>query len=336
MSDTLERPDAAIGLGGRALVLPDGIYLNLAESTYHNATALGSGDMRRLAVSPPDFWFNSKMNPLWEEDDAATPAKIVGSATHAMVLYGMAEFMKHYAFTRFPGNRKDGIEERKRIRDSGRIPIKAADYERIQQVGAIVRGNRVLANAFSGGIATEISIFWTGDSGIQKKCRIDYLKQRASVDLKTITNTSDHMDFVTACRHAIASYDYPVQAEHYREGREQMARLIDENMIYLDEVHTETLAIPAGMYSAVGDLRRAAQSEFAFVMIFVQKTGAPLTHGVKLSKGNGVLDLARRKIERAEDNWRWYMDRFGADTPWLLEEPLDELSVEELPAWWGR
>jgi hypothetical protein len=67
----------------------------------------------------------------------------------------------------------------------------------------------------------------------------------------------------------------------------------------------------------------------------VQKTGAPLTHGFSLSKGNGVLDLARRKIEKAEDNWRFYMEKFGADVPWLLEEPLDELAVEELPAMVG-
>jgi hypothetical protein len=204
--------------------LPDGIYLDLPEDTYHNATALGSGDIRRLAVSPEDFWFESKYNPLWSPEDSSTPSKTFGTAAHAMVLYGPSEFERRYGVTDFPGNIKAGIEDRKRLREEGRIPLKRSEWERIQQIGAIVRANPVLAEAFSGGIASEVSIFWTAD-GIQKKARIDYLKRRASVDLKTISPKHEGRSFVASCRDAMAAYNYPVQAAHYIEARQHMAEL---------------------------------------------------------------------------------------------------------------
>jgi hypothetical protein len=214
------------------LYLDDGVYLNLDEASYHNASALGSGDIRRLAVSPPDFWFNSKMNPLWSPEDSETPAKIVGTATHVMVLYGADEFNRRYAFTEFPGNIKAGIAERDRIRAQGKVPIKQDDWQRIHQVGAIVRANPVLTNAFSGGAAAEVSVVWTSASGIQKKCRIDYLKQRASVDLKTITNRHENMDFVTACRHSIAAYDYPDTGRALSRRPRADGRLIADGRLF--------------------------------------------------------------------------------------------------------
>lgn len=314
------------------LGLPNGVYLNLPEEDYHNATALGSGDIRRLAVSPPDFWFNSKLNPLWHPDDSDTAAKQVGTAAHVMVLYSRDEFNRRYGACDYPGNIKLGKAEREKIRDAGKIPLRRDDWDRLHQIGAIVRANPTLTNAFSGGAASEVSIFWTSN-GIQKKCRIDYLKPRASVDLKTITNRREGMSFPQACRAAIAEYNYPVQAEHYREGREQMARLIEEGSVF---VGGPSWRVPAEKPLAPKMIECALSKEFAFVIIFVQKTGAPLTWGCSLSRGNGVLDLARRTIERAEDHWRAYMERFGRDIPWILEEPLAELAVEELPQWWGR
>jgi hypothetical protein len=313
-------------------VLEDGVYLDLPEDVYHNATALGSGDMRRLAVSPPDFWFNSKMNPLWHPDDSLTPAKIVGTAAHVMVLYGREEFDRRYGATDYPGNIKAGQTERRRLREAGRIPIHREEWERIYQIGGIIRANPTLAQAFSGGAASEVSVFWTSPDGIKKKCRIDYLKTRASVDLKTVTNRHEGMSFVQACRQSIATYNYPLQAEHYREGRDMMAGLVRDGRLW-DGVDGSRLG--------VGDcdkrLTECIESKtHAFVIVFVQKTGAPLTWACSLSRGNGILDIARRMIERAEDNWRMYMEKFGRETPWLLEEPLDEISVEELPTWWAR
>lgn len=310
-------------------ILSDGVYLDLPEDTYHNATALGSGDIRRLAVSPEDFWFESKYNPLWRPEDSDTPAKTFGTAAHVMVLYGPTEFERRYAPTAFPGNIKAGIAERKEIREVGRIPLKQAEWERIQQIGAIVRSNPVLAEAFSNGLASELSVFWTAD-GIQRKCRIDYLKRRASVDLKTISPKHEGRSFVASCRDAIASYNYPVQAAHYIEGRQHMAGLIEAGEVYAGE------GVPSSILYRRDDLLKAAKSEHAFVIVFVQSSGAPLTHGFSFSPGNGVLDIARKTIEQAIHNWETYTERFGLETPWLLSEPLDELAVEELPAWWGR
>jgi hypothetical protein len=320
------------------ITIPDGIYIDLPEEDYHNATALGSSDIRKLAVNPEDFWFESKMNPLWEPDEQdEKEALVVGAATHVMVLYGRSEFERRYGPCDFPGNRKLGIEERKRVREAGKIPLKRQHWDRIELAGGIFRGNRYLKEAFSGGVATEISVFWTVD-GLQKKCRIDYLKQRATVDLKTIANKHEGMSFKGACRLSIAAYNYPVQAEHYREGREQMFRLAKADDIYVGRGRVRTSEIPDDEFQGqIGKILLAARSkDFAFVIVFVQKTRAPLTWATKLSRGNGVLDVARKMIERAEENYRRYMESCGPDVPWLLEEPVGELAGEELPTWWGR
>lgn len=314
---------------GTPLSIPDGVYLDLAEDDYHDATALGSSDIRRLAVSPEEFWFESKFNPLWKPNKP-TPALKIGTATHVMVLYGSDEFNRRYAPTDFPGNVKAGKDEVARILAAGKIPLKRDDWQRIHMTGAIVRGNPHLANAFSGGAASEVSVFWTGENRIQKKCRIDYLKPRASVDLKTVSNSIEGTSFVSACRRSIATYDYPVQAEHYREGREQMARLISAKKIFGKPKDGSDEFISPRLIEC------ARSKEFAFVIVFVNKGNAPLSWACSLSRGNGVLDLARRSIEKAEYNWQTYMERFGAATPWLLAEPVEELDISDLPQWWAR
>jgi hypothetical protein len=316
-----------------ASFLPEGVYFRLPERLYHNDPALGSGDMKRLAVSPPDFWFNSKWNPSWIEDDE-TPAQRMGSAAHKCVLEGRDAFHTLYAPTDFPGNRKDGMAERERIAEAGKTALKRDDFNRIELMGGMVRSNPTLAAAFANGAGPEVSIFWTSKSGLRKKCRIDYLKPRATVDLKTIANQfGEH--FPSACRRQIASYRYDMQAAHYAEGRAQLARLVKAGAVFVggkDQSPPQTLAACA------------AAREWAWVFVFVQKDGAPLTWGATIScalddddrlvSANPLIDYGRRSCELAEYNWGMYVKRFGGlGVPWVLEEPLAELSVDDFPAW---
>lgn len=297
-----------------------GIYFDLDEAAYHEDEALGSSSMNALAVSPPDYWFDSAMNPL-REIDKATPSQIIGSATHKRVLEGRELFEARYAPTDFPGNIKAGIEERKRIAESNQIAIKREDWNRIQMVGAVIQANPGLSSAFTGSCGHEVSIFWEAN-GLRKKARIDALKLKASVDLKTHTKTKD-IPFPRSCRHAIANYNYVVQAEHYREGRLSMAAHVKARRVYGD--HDEAL------------LRRvAAIEDFSWVWIFVQSTGAPLTYGLTMTHGNGLYDIARNIILKAEEHYQTFMKEFGRDIPWMLMEHISELHVEEMPAWWGR
>jgi hypothetical protein len=300
--------------------LPDGVYFGMDEDDYHNSPALGSTDIKRLAQSPPDFWFQGKHNPDWEPDEP-TPAKKFGKAAHKCVLEGHDAFRALYAPVHEPGNTRDGKEERAATLATGRDWLLFEDFRRIEYMGAMVRSNPSLANAFVNGVGSEVSIFWTDARGMRKKCRIDYLKQRATVDFKTVGNQYNK-HFPIACRDAISNYRYDIQAAHYHEGRAQLKRLVKTGATQGAGPALDKLA------------QAAAQESWAWVFVFCQSSGAPLTFGCSLSAGadgaNPILEIGRRSIEIAEHNWDIYCKRFGGlGSPWVLDEPLAELSIDD-------
>ena len=296
-----------------------GVYFGLDDATYHADLALGSTDMKMLAFSPCDYWYGSRHNPNRPEDEP-TPSQVFGSAVHKHVLEGSQAFGSRYAATDHNGSTKAGKEERAAIAAAGRIAIKREDYQRIEAAAAMICANARLREAFTGGMP-EVSIFWDA-GGIRRKCRIDYLKARASVDLKSIRNTRN-LSFPQACHRAISDFRYDMQAEHYRQGRDALAGLAADGAVF-------------GDHDAAWVKRIAAAQGPAFVFIFYQAEGAPLTWGTILSPKNPILDIAREWIGRAEENYRDFVDRLGLKQPWLLDDPLAELEIADLPAWFAR
>lgn len=198
--------------------------------------------------------------------------------------------------------------------------MKIDNWTKILAAAAFIKANKTLASAFENGMP-EVSVFWTAN-GVRFKCRFDYLKLNAISDLKSIANRSDK-EFQKACRDAVASYDYIVSAEHYRDGRSQMKRLFDEGRVF-GNVDREWL-------------RKVVNNEvFAFVFVFWQKDGAPISHGIKLSPGNPLFTYARSMIAQAVENYNRYMSEFGTDTAWVPSTPLDELDETDLPVWYQQ
>lgn len=293
-----------------------GVYFGLDESAYRADPALGSTSMKKLAENPPAYWYDSPHNALRDED-TDTPAKKFGRAIHKFVLEGREAFEAAYAPTDHSGATKEGKAERAQIEAAGKEPIKRDDWTRIMMAGTIIRTNPAISTAFVGGMP-EVSVFWERDS-IRRKARFDYLKPRANVDLKSNANKMD-LDFVASCRKAIAQYRYDVQAAHYTEARNILPAFVLDGAVNGD--HDPEW------------LRKVADAkEFAFVWIFFQSRGAPLTWGTTVSPGNGLLDFARATLAKAEENYKTFVERFGVDSPWIIEQPLEELDFNELPAW---
>lgn len=297
----------------------DGIWFGLSDAVYHADTALGSTGLKKLIGSAPDFWWGSWMNPANDENDD-TEAKVFGRQLHQCVLEGEDKFKALHAPRYHPGNRKEGIAEIKEITAAGKVPVKFKDYAKILAASAFIKANKTLANAFEGG-QPEVSVFWTVDD-IRFKARFDYLKLNAITDLKSIANQNDK-EFGKACRDAVASYDYIVSAEHYTEGRRQLKRLFDSGKVF-GSVDMDWLA------------KVAANEVFAFVFVFWQKSGAPISHGIKLSPGNPLFSYARSMITKATDNYRRFMAEFGTDAAWVPSTPLEELDETDLPVWYQQ
>jgi hypothetical protein len=310
-------------------LIADGIHLGLDEERYHLDDALGSSDHKKLMVNPSDFWFESTMNPN-RPADKDTPARLRGRAMHKLVLEGPEPFALEYM--RGPDKTDDLTSAEKSAATKkanlaaeklGLTILPAEVYDRVLIASAMITRNPKLATAFHGGIP-EVSIFWTRD-GIRRKARIDYLKPRGIGDLKSIVNTRE-LPFPAACRNAIATYRYEVQAALYIEARGMLPQLVDENRIFVHSGDPD-LSI----------LYKCAETKaFAFQWIFFQSDKAPITWSSILSPANPIFEIGRRGIETASDNYLEFMRIFGRNNMWLLLEDPQELAIDELPAWWAR
>lgn len=307
-----------------ASVIPDGIYFGMSDEVYHADPALGSTGLKKLIDNAPDFWWESAFNPARPDDDD-TPARIFGRQLHQCVLEGIEKFKAGHAPRYLNGATKEGKAEKQAILDAGKQPVAFKDWSKIMAASAFITANKTLANAFQGGYP-EVSVFWT-ENDIRFKCRFDYLKMNAITDLKSIANMHGR-EFGRACREAIASYDYIVSAEHYRHGRAQMARLIKLGAVYgAPEENPEFMPWL---------IQVAGNHQFAFVFVFYQKDGAPISHGIKLSPGNPIFETGRAMISKAVANYQRFMKEFGTDTAWVPSTPLEELHDTDLPVWYQQ
>ena len=302
------------------------IYFNLPEAEYHADLALGSSDMKRLAMSPTRFWWESRMNPLWTPDKQ-TPATILGSARHCIAFYGEREFRRRYGRKLENWSTKAGKEEQQDFHEAGLDPLSPEDFDRTLVTKKLIEANPYFASTFAPPIAHEISVFWTS-RGVPKKARFDGLKERAIIDLKNIANEKQ-IDFSRACLRYLHNYQAHIQAEHYREARLAMVSLDMSG-----EGNTDLIDLCSN------------SEEWAWVWVFLQKTGAPEVKGLQLTyrelpggvEMNPIFEAGRRLIDRAEANYLRCMEKFGAKTAWIEPEPILELDASQmnLPSWFLR
>jgi len=257
----------------------DGIYFGMSDTVYHADTALGSTGIKKLISNAPDFWWDSWMNPAVDVDTQSDALKF-GRQLHKCVIEGADEFVAFHAPQFNAGNTKAGKLEIEEITMSGKTPVKFQDYQRILAASAFIKANKTLASAFEGGMP-EVSVFWT-ENGLRFKARFDYLKIRAITDLKSITNIRDK-EFGRACKDAIASYNYLISAAHYCEGRKHLKHLLDAGKVFGSVDHDWLQQV-------------ASNQEYAFVFVFWQRSGAPISHGIQLSPNNPLFAYGRSLI----------------------------------------
>ena len=306
-----------------------GVYFGLDEAEYHADPSLGSTDIRRLRNVPYDWWWHSAYNPLRPKngDDYQIVRKgdgrPVGKAIHSLVLYGADAF--EMAYVRRPEHIKKMTEKlAATIAPAGQMILHADDYDRAVIAAATICANPALRNAFSGGFS-EVSVFWVGEfegRRIPMKARLDYMRPRATVDLKSIRNSRD-LPFVEASRRRIAEARYDIQAEHYNTGRRAARALVALDAVY-DCPDTALLK------------RIVAIDEWAYVIVFFQADDAPLTWATSLSPLNQILTIANANAAQALANYVACAERFGFDNPWLISEPVEEIDINDLPTWAWR
>jgi hypothetical protein len=318
-----------------------GAYFDMPEDVYHAAPALSSSGIRWLLVSNLDFWARSWMNPNPIENGSSA-AQISGTAYHKRILEGGAAFYDRYAPDLLPEEHPDALKTAddirrqlkelslkvggnkpeliNRLKEAGNFPIwddiYAAHCEKhagkillpqeqiseIEIAAAMIEKHPDLSRAFSGG-HPEVSIFWIDEqTGILCKARLDYLKARAIVDLKTFSNPlAKPID--RAISTAVASGRLHIQATHYMEA--------------------VAMACHHGWIEGSPDR--------TFLFVWQQSGKVPLARGKVFPKGS-TFQLAYLQIREAMERFKACREKFG-DDPWIDETPIEEFDDAGFPAY---
>lgn len=169
-------------------------------------------------------------------------------------------------------------------RANGLVPIHRGDLLAASKMAAAVRRHRIAAAIFSQG-RPEVSMYWIDErTGVTCRGRIDWLRDNAIVDLKTINRA----DVRTITRQSV-DYGYAAAAAHYRRG-----------------VHALT-----GQW-------------LPFVHVFVENEEPHLVHVVQLSDdfltwGEERMDAALDLFAECESSGHW--PAYSPDDITLIDPP---------------
>lgn len=325
-----------------------GVYFDLDEDAYHAHPALSNSGIKHLLISPMDFWARcSWLNPDAESEEtsfmelgSAYDCRIIEGSEAFYGRYAPALAPEDYpdalrtqddlkeALTdmelKRSGSKAEMIE---RLIDhgyggpiwnlllqdherehEGKTLLNPDQIRRIEIAAAMIEKHPDLCKAFTGGYP-QVSIIWNDEAtGCPMKARLDYLKIRATVDLKTFSNPQGK-PVDRAVTWSMATQKYHIQVAVYDEAVEAAKSLPvfgEHDPEWMDK------------------LRASKDRRFLFVF---QQTGiAPVARGYEVPKGL-VYDCGKIVVRQAKEQYVRFMEQFGTD-PWI--DVADIRTMEDL------
>lgn len=318
-----------------------GIYFGLPEDVYHAAPYLGSSNMNTLYASPPDYWWNSAMNPLRPADEPSHAQKF-GTALHVRILHGEAEFLKRYQhIAGDDGEMEVSAENLKAwIKEQGGTPAKTKAenfamvekeygvgllservFQRIMMSGQMILKNPHLAHAFTNGFP-EVSVFWMQGS-VPCKARFDYLKKRAIVDLKSFRMKDRIRGLDQAVLQDLFGYRYDIQTAHYINGHRAMVPLLAEGKVW---------TAPGALRPSDEWLASAFKDDPHWVFCFYKADEMPIAKSYQIPNGSPAHESGKYAVNTALAAYEDYLARFGTEAWVNMDEPFN-IAEEDMPKW---
>ena len=195
--------------------------LSMPADQYHSHSAVGHSALVRIMRSPAHYreYVTNPPEP--------TTAMVLGTAFHTALLEP-DRFSQTFVVTpKFDRRTKEGKAQAEawESENAGKTALTADQMDAIQQMVAGVKAHAGAAKLLSSGVA-EMSGFWVDpETGIECKCRPDFLAMGGSpfagnidriagiVDVKTCVDAS-----AEGFARAIATLGYDVQAAFYQDG----------------------------------------------------------------------------------------------------------------------
>jgi hypothetical protein len=231
--------------------------LDVPEADYHQHPALSASGARKLL--PPSCPARFK----WERDNPSPPRAVFdfGSAAHALVLGAGADIV---VIEHDDWRTKAAKEARDQAHAEGKTPLLTRDYEQVKAMAAALTDHpivRVLFDPDHG--KPEQSLFWTDDTGINLRARLDWLPDTADgrmivSDYKTCASAAP--DQISKALH---NYGYAMQAAWYLAGVDALNLADDAAFVFVfqekDPPYLVTVAEPdrAAIIYGHNKMRRA-------------------------------------------------------------------------------
>lgn len=351
--------------------LPEpGLYFGYPEDKYHQAFALSASGTKLLRSSALDWWARSSLNPALADvlaDETDSEAMIYGRALHKRILEGKDAFAGSFVP---PPNKADhkgvldtvaelrvkidqlneGREKADRIKKSGNkddlidailavaptTPIweaivetyarahagkqfvKQSLIDTIEMAAAMVLRDPNMKDIFTKGYP-EVSLFFRCQhTGIPCKARFDYLRADEIIDLKSFAD-SYMRPIDEAVNREMNARGYARQAAWYLDAATYIPAMIRAGRVFGEPE-------PAFL----DQLAKHKGKRFRFV--FSRKGAAPLARARWFSHELGAFEIAKTKNDTAKDQFRHFIDAFGAD-PWVESQPTRDFTDDEFADW---
>lgn len=190
--------------------------------------------------------------------------------------------------------------------------------DKIELAAAMIEKHPDLSKAFMGGMP-EVSVFWTCPIiGVNCKARIDYLKPKAVIDLKTLANLQGKPLPIAVARE-FGARRYFVQGAFYAEAAKWVAQFIKGGMAHGD-CAPELLQ------------KFAADHDKTMMFVFQVKGVAPAALGRTFPAQGLTFQIAQTEIESLKQTYRLCCEKWGTD-PWVEDSKIEAFADEEVPAW---
>lgn len=319
---------------------PIGIYYDMPEDAYHADWSLSASGMKKLRVSPLNYWCNHPMNPDFEPEES--DALLEGKAWHKRILEGKEAFYKLYApkldKADYPDALKSGDELKKKCKElglkvTGTIPdlsiqIAECDSSMVGKLWHFIsesyeykhRGKTFLSAKTIKQIETAAT---TIEKNTQLKDALSGGKSEASIfwiDEETGVRMKRRVDYLKG--------DFICELKTFANQRnrtpeEAVGNAIAENNYFFDAMFS---------FNALPEV-----SKFHF--LFLQKGNVPhivmknFCEFTKSGAENNYFAIAQSEYRKLINLYADCVKKYGYSRAWVDAPILTDLEDYELPLW---
>ncbi|MBF0308095.1 MAG: PD-(D/E)XK nuclease-like domain-containing protein [Magnetococcales bacterium] len=337
-----------------------GVYFGMPFEEYVNDPALSYSGIKHLLISPLTYWVRSGMNPkrvdnstpakefghlfhhrvlFGYEDFCRLHRALPAKEDFPNLLDGVEALRERCGWF---GLKKSGtlLEMAERIIENdpgaqlwpiilrdfhanlppGGKVIKSETADQIEAMAGMIEAHPMGRQVFQYG-SPEVSIFWIHEeTGCRMKARVDYLREKETVDIKTFSNVME-VDTNQAVIRAIANRKYHIQAAVYFDAVQAAKGLIRQGAVFGQPNH----ALCTGLVNRMQEPPR-------FFFLFIE-SGEANNLVIKEIPSQGLIFSTGQGLYKK--GVKTFMDcssRFGA-APWVDTTKYTVLKDHEFPAY---